>query len=88
MYEIILNETQRVSDAREAPEVVDSDCDENNLYQVEKTSLEDTKQKLNYVSMSLNVNIDVWMGLKIEMIWYIYMINNEIKYLNAIYYMI
>ena len=32
-------ETQKVSAAREAPEFLDSDYDENNLYQVEKMSL-------------------------------------------------
>ena len=40
--EILLNE-KKVSAARESPEVLDSDCDENNLYQVEKMRLEDTK---------------------------------------------
>ena len=38
--EILLNETQKVSVAREAPELLDSDCDENDIYQVEKISLE------------------------------------------------
>ena len=46
--EILLNETQKVSAAREAPEFFDSDCDEKNLYQVEKISLEETKGKLEW----------------------------------------
>ena len=40
---ILLNETQQVSAAREAPDILNSDCDENDLYQVEKMCLEDTK---------------------------------------------
>ena len=43
MDEILLNETQKVSSAREAPEVLDSDFNKNNIYQVEKTSIEETK---------------------------------------------
>ena len=38
--EILLNETQKLSAAREVPEFLDSDCDENDLYQVDKMSLE------------------------------------------------
>ena len=41
--EIILNETQKVSAAREASENLDYDCDKNDIYQVEKMSLEETK---------------------------------------------
>ena len=42
MGEIIL--TQKVSDTNhEAPEFLDSDYDVNNLYEVDKMSLEDTK---------------------------------------------
>ena len=36
---ILLNETQKVSAAGEAPELLDSDYGENSLYQVEKMSL-------------------------------------------------
>ena len=38
--EILLNETQKLSAVKEVPEFLDSDYDENNLYQVEKMSLE------------------------------------------------
>ena len=34
--EILLNETPKVSSAREVPEFLDSGCDENNLFQVDK----------------------------------------------------
>ena len=44
--EIRLNETQKVSTEREAPEFLDSDFDENDLYQDEKMSLKETKEKL------------------------------------------
>ena len=43
---ILLNETQKVSATREALIVLDSDYDENNLYQVESMSLEENKEKL------------------------------------------
>ena len=44
--EILLNETQKVSAAREALAFLDSDCGENDLYQVEEMSLDKTKDKL------------------------------------------
>ena len=56
----------------EAPEFLESDYNDNNLYQVENMSLSETKEKLNYVSVRLNTKFH--MGLKIEMKWYIYMI--------------
>ena len=43
---IIINETQKVSAAREAQEVLNSDCDENDLYQVDEMILVETKEKL------------------------------------------
>ena len=42
----MLNETQKVSGAREAPEFLDLDCDENDIYQVEKINIEETKEIL------------------------------------------
>ena len=44
--EILLTENQKLSAAREAPEFLDSDYDENDVYQVDKMSLEETKEKL------------------------------------------
>ena len=38
--EILLNETQKAISAREAPAFLNSDYDENDLYQVKRTSLE------------------------------------------------
>ena len=46
MNEILLNETQKLSSTREAPEFLDSDYDEKDLYQVERVSIEETKEKL------------------------------------------
>ena len=46
--EILINETQKLSAEREAQEFLDSDYDDNNLYQVYKMSLEETKQKLDW----------------------------------------
>ena len=45
MYEILINETQKLSAAREAPEFLDSDYDDNDLYQVERMILEEAKEK-------------------------------------------
>ena len=46
--DILLNETQKVSSAREAPEFLDFDFDENNVYQVGKISLEETKEEIEW----------------------------------------
>ena len=46
MDEILLHETQKVNSVKEAPEFLESDYDENELYQVENMSLEETKEKL------------------------------------------
>ena len=43
---ILLNETQKLSAEREAPILLDHDYDDNDLYYVEKVSLEETKEKL------------------------------------------
>ena len=40
---ILHNETKKVSAAREAQAFLDSDYDENYLYQIENMSLEETK---------------------------------------------
>ena len=48
MDEIALNETQKVSATNyEAPEFLDSEYDANYLYQVDKMSLEEIKEKLD-----------------------------------------
>ena len=41
--DILLNKTRKGTVAKEAPAFLDSDFDENNLYQVYKMSLENTK---------------------------------------------
>ena len=59
--EILLNETKKVSALREAPEFLDYDYDENNLYQVGKQFLKRLNRNLNYVSVRLNANIKfIW----------------------------
>ena len=45
--EILLPENQKVSAVRESLEFLDSDYDEHDVYQVDKMSLEDTKEKLD-----------------------------------------
>ena len=46
VLDILLNKTQKVSYARGEPEFLYSDCYENNLYHIEKISLEETNEKL------------------------------------------
>ena len=48
MDKILLNETQKLSAVRKAPEFLDSGCDENDIYQVDKMSLEENKNKLEW----------------------------------------
>ena len=56
--EILINEPKKVSAANhKAPEFLESDYDENDLYQVENTSLEDTKSFLTDVSVHLNTKV-------------------------------
>ena len=64
--DIILNETQQFSPARKAKDVLDSDCDENDIYQVEKMCLEDTKEKLELRRCAFEWKQKIHMGLKSE----------------------
>ena len=68
MDEILLHKTKKLSAAREAPEFLDPNYDENDLYQVETMSLEGTKENLNDVSVHLNTNRKIHMGLKTKRI--------------------
>ena len=46
MDDILLNETKKVSAMNhEAPEILENYYDENDLYQVENTSLDETKEE-------------------------------------------
>ena len=57
MDKILLHETQKLSTARKSSKNLDTDYDENNLFQVERISLEETKTIiLNGVSIHLNAN--------------------------------
>ena len=59
--EILLNETKKVSAAKEAPEFSDFGYDKNDLYQLEKLVLKRRKKNLNDVSVLLNANRKVHM---------------------------
>ena len=73
MDKIIL--TQKVSATNhEAPEFLDSGYDANNLYQVDKMSLEKTKVKLDWRKRAFEYEKKSNMGLKIEIIWRVYII--------------
>ena len=73
VYEILLNELKKLSAAKEAPELLDSDYDNNDLYHIDKMSLEETKEKLEWRKHAFEKNIKFYLGLKIEMIWRVYM---------------
>ena len=45
MNEILLNETQKVNASRKGPEFLDSDYDDDYIYQIESMSIEETKEK-------------------------------------------
>ena len=67
--EIILNQNKKVSATNhESPEFLDSDYDANDLYQVDKMSLEETKKHLTDVSVLMNTKKTIHMGLKIKML--------------------
>ena len=42
------HENQKVSDVKESPENIESDFDENKIYQIENISIEDTKMKIEW----------------------------------------
>ena len=46
MDEILLHENKKASAVKEAPENIESDFDENKLYQIDNMSLEYTKETL------------------------------------------
>ena len=53
-----MNEYKKVSAVNhEAPELLESDYDDNDLYQVRYTSLYETKEKISDVSMCLNTKV-------------------------------
>ena len=67
MDEILL--TQKLSATNhEAPELLDSYYDANDLYKVEKISLEETKKNLTDVSVRLNTKRKIHTVIQIEMI--------------------
>ena len=68
VYEILMHENQKVSAEKEAHKNIQSEFDENNIYQIDNMSLEYTKENLNYVSVHLNANLKIHMGLIIRMI--------------------
>ena len=67
MDEILINEIQKISAAREAQELLDSGFNENGLYQVDKMSLEDTNEKLEWRNRVFECEQNNHMGLKSEM---------------------
>ena len=66
-------------------ENIDSEDDQNDLYEIDYTSLD---KKMNDLSMHLKSNSEKYIILKARMVWLLYMEKKSIKYLNAMYYMI
>ena len=78
MDEIIINETKKVSAANhEAPEFLDSNYEANDLYQVDKTTIEETRENLTDVSVCLNTKRKIILNKKWNDMMHIY--NNEVK---------
>ena len=71
--EILLNESQQVSTAKEAQEFFDSVFDEKNMYQIENLFLKRLKKNLNDVSLRLNAKRKFYWVLKIEISWRVHM---------------
>ena len=46
MDEILLQKNQKVSTTKEIPGKIESDLDENKPYQIDNTSIDDNKEKL------------------------------------------
>ena len=66
--EIILQENNKVSAGTEAQEIIESEFDENDLYRIDNMSLEEKKEKLNYISVRLNSNSKIHIILKVRMV--------------------
>ena len=68
MNEILLQENQKLFSEKEAHENTEFYFDDSKLYQVNNMIIKDTKIKLNDVSMRLNENLKIHMGLETKMI--------------------
>ena len=61
MDEIILNETQKLSATNhEAAEFLDSDYNTNDLYQVDKVSIEETKEIFDWCKRAFEYKKVIW----------------------------
>ena len=72
--EILMHENENVSAMKEAHEIFESNPDENKLYIIDNMILEKLKKNLNDVSVRLNENLKINMGIKIEIIFCVYII--------------
>ena len=62
--EIQMTEPKKISTVNhKAPEILESDYNENNLYQVENMSLDETKEKLTDISVRLNKKVHLWLKI-------------------------
>ena len=66
--EILINETQKLSDVREAPEFLDSGCEIPIYIRLIKRVLKRLNKNFNDVSVRLNVTRRINMGFKSEII--------------------
>ena len=68
VYEIILQEDNKVSPEIEAQDIIESDFDDNYLYRIDNMSQKEKKENLNYISVSLNAKSRSHIILKSRMI--------------------
>ena len=68
MDELILKGNNKVSAEYEAHENIESEIDENDLYQIDNMSLEKKKKIQNGVSVRLKANLKIHMRLKSRMV--------------------
>ena len=88
MDEILLHEIQKLSVAKEAPELLEYDYDENELYQVENMSLEETKEKIEWLKYAFEFKQKNTYGIENKNDMTRIHDNKVKKWLNLIYYMI
>ena len=63
-----------MKDGTEAQEIIESEFDENKLYDIYNMILEDQKGKLGWHKSAIERKSKIHMRLKFRMVWLVYMI--------------
>ena len=69
---ILLQENNKVSAEEEAHENIESELDEDDLYHIDKMSLDEKNKRQNDVNMRLEEKLKIYMRLKSIMVWIVY----------------